>query len=108
MFVRAALQTAEYEELFIPREALLRGTSEGSQDIVYTINENNQAVRQIVQVGMFLDELVSIERGIESGDRDRKSTRLNSSHVAISYAVFCLKKKKEYNQILNRNVPCLM
>src|SRR5439155_22750707 len=26
--------------------------------------------------------------------RDRKSTRLNSSHVAISYAVFCLKKKK--------------
>src|SRR5690625_6181857 len=28
-------------------------------------------------------------------DRDRKSTRLNSSHVAISYAVFCLKKKKK-------------
>src|SRR5207253_3563561 len=27
--------------------------------------------------------------------RDRKSTRLNSSHVAISYAVFCLKKKKQ-------------
>src|SRR5207253_10366114 len=27
-------------------------------------------------------------------DLDRKSTRLNSSHVAISYAVFCLKKKK--------------
>src|SRR5690625_6083411 len=34
---------------------------------------------------------------------DRKSTRLNSSHVAISYAVFCLKKKKkmtsQYNMI---------
>src|SRR5690625_5930027 len=30
----------------------------------------------------------------ESMDKDRKSTRLNSSHVAISYAVFCLKKKK--------------
>src|SRR5690625_5886278 len=29
------------------------------------------------------------------GDQDRKSTRLNSSHVAISYAVFCLKKKKK-------------
>src|SRR5690348_17989535 len=28
------------------------------------------------------------------GDRDRKSTRLNSSHPSISYAVFCLKKKK--------------
>src|SRR6267378_6535251 len=29
------------------------------------------------------------------GPRDRKSTRLNSSHVEISYAVFCLKKKKK-------------
>src|SRR5690606_38152006 len=29
--------------------------------------------------------------------KDRKSTRLNSSHVKISYAVFCLKKKKKYN-----------
>src|SRR6266496_6171878 len=29
--------------------------------------------------------------------RDRKSTRLNSSHVEISYAVFCLKKKKQNN-----------
>src|SRR5207249_10843286 len=28
-------------------------------------------------------------------DQDRKSTRLNSSHVSISYAVFCLKKKKK-------------
>src|SRR5690625_4542403 len=34
------------------------------------------------------------ERGLE----DRKSTRLNSSHVAISYAVFCLKKKKKTRQ----------
>src|SRR5437764_8546856 len=30
--------------------------------------------------------------------RDRKSTRLNSSHRCISYAVFCLKKKKDNNQ----------
>src|SRR5690625_6551939 len=30
--------------------------------------------------------------------RDRKSTRLNSSHVAISYAVFCLKKKKNVDK----------
>src|SRR5207253_10455367 len=30
-----------------------------------------------------------------AGREDRKSTRLNSSHVAISYAVFCLKKKKK-------------
>src|SRR5438034_4838185 len=30
-----------------------------------------------------------------AGGRDRKSTRLNSSHTVISYAVFCLKKKKK-------------
>src|SRR5437868_11396115 len=34
------------------------------------------------------------------GGGDRKSTRLNSSHVSISYAVFCLKKKKK-----NKNLP---
>src|SRR5437870_6064069 len=37
-----------------------------------------------------------LEQGVQSlstPKRDRKSTRLNSSHVAISYAVFCLKKK---------------
>src|SRR5438552_12554153 len=33
------------------------------------------------------------KQGIRSGARDRKSTRLNSSHQIISYAVFCLKKK---------------
>src|SRR5207249_11710886 len=33
-------------------------------------------------------------RGRRAGRADRKSTRLNSSHVSISYAVFCLKKKK--------------
>src|SRR3712207_7007286 len=32
-----------------------------------------------------------------AGARDRKSTRLNSSHANISYAVFCLKKKKKTN-----------
>src|SRR3712207_8435206 len=34
---------------------------------------------------------------------DRKSTRLNSSHANISYAVFCLKKKKK--QIYDHNIP---
>src|SRR5690242_20854384 len=36
------------------------------------------------------------EEGGEAGnEQDRKSTRLNSSHMSISYAVFCLKKKKK-------------
>src|SRR6266508_1032407 len=36
--------------------------------------------------------------------RDRKSTRLNSSHVAISYAVFCLKKKKKKKSQTKHNI----
>src|SRR5439155_21920913 len=35
------------------------------------------------------------QRAAANREGDRKSTRLNSSHVAISYAVFCLKKKKK-------------
>src|SRR5439155_5833219 len=38
----------------------------------------------------------SLARSLGCSFRDRKSTRLNSSHVAISYAVFCLKKKKRF------------
>src|SRR5438874_10205854 len=39
--------------------------------------------------------------------KDRKSTRLNSSHVEISYAVFCLKKKKENRRTTTDVVPKL-
>src|SRR3712207_8429212 len=40
-----------------------------------------------------------VGRGRRPGDLDRKSTRLNSSHANISYAVFCLKKKKNITVI---------
>src|SRR3712207_7303241 len=44
----------------------------------------------------------------EGGHEDRKSTRLNSSHANISYAVFCLKKKKNTSQLtLSRRVRTL-
>src|SRR5438477_4021493 len=39
----------------------------------------------------------------EGEERDRKSTRLNSSHMSISYAVFCLKKKKKKKKKKNNN-----
>src|SRR5437667_5824735 len=39
--------------------------------------------------------------GVRRRDQDRKSTRLNSSHITISYAVFCLKKKKKNQKITN-------
>src|SRR5437899_4156989 len=38
-------------------------------------------------------------RRTDRGRRDRKSTRLNSSHLGISYAVFCLKKKKSNKKV---------
>src|SRR5207253_9924668 len=40
--------------------------------------------------------LYDVDADLQEPLRDRKSTRLNSSHVAISYAVFCLKKKNNY------------
>src|SRR5699024_12784830 len=42
-----------------------------------------------------LHRRLRIQRNEHGEQQDRKSTRLNSSHVSISYAVFCLKKKKE-------------
>src|SRR3989442_6352097 len=63
---------------------------------------------------IYCDQRIAPLKGVvplfrsNSGKRDRKSTRLNSSHVRISYAVFCLKKKKNnisqnhvYDQISN-------
>src|SRR5256885_5406207 len=47
---------------------------------------------------------------IEDGAQDRKSTRLNSSHLVISYAVFCLKKKNTEPEccITYRRAPCFV
>src|SRR5256885_8500923 len=47
----------------------------------------------------FMDDLNRIMDRVQRFIKDRKSTRLNSSHLVISYAVFCLKKKKKlYNK----------
>src|SRR5438105_6582853 len=40
---------------------------------------------------------------LDGGVEDRKSTRLNSSHEWISYAVFCLKKKKKHNNRISQD-----
>src|SRR5690606_2552367 len=47
-----------------------------------------------VIVAMFAEPDCPAVKAMEDNGLDRKSTRLNSSHVKISYAVFCLKKKK--------------
>src|SRR5699024_11649467 len=58
---------------------------------LYSLKDNNFKIPEDVKIVGF--DNVSIS--------DRKSTRLNSSHVSISYAVFCLKKKKKHRLNLN-------
>src|SRR5690606_41272386 len=64
-------------------------------DTWYTFNSGNSGN---INITITPEPGVTVGFAIYSGDennlRDRKSTRLNSSHVKISYAVFCLKKKK--------------
>src|SRR2546427_8708863 len=62
-----------------PSGQILRAAANGDLDVVIT---HAPALEQRLLVGQ---------------RRDRKSTRLNSSHSQISYAVFCLKKKKKTN-----------
>src|SRR5690625_5036133 len=72
------------------------GTAQERQTFRQLIKVSGIGARTALAIlsGLEVDELaLAIEQ--EDGDtltRDRKSTRLNSSHVAISYAVFCLKK----------------
>src|SRR3712207_8189682 len=90
-----------YTTLF--RSALGRGAPAGGGERV--------ALRLVDVIGRRADA----DRG-DRGDRgaqleqrrvvDRKSTRLNSSHANISYAVFCLKKKKKYTAYSDTYVKC--
>src|SRR2546426_9316679 len=50
----------------------------------------------VLQPGESPGELPALSRRVRIRRPDRKSTRLNSSHLVISYAVFCLKKKKTF------------
>src|SRR5256885_7325187 len=63
--------------------------------------EDDGAAQGVVAVGIELARhgLAQFARHLE----DRKSTRLNSSHLVISYAVFCLKKKKNNEHAIRSN-----
>src|SRR5690606_42150766 len=76
-----------------PRSSLFPYTTLFRSDLGGHVGEAAQPVEVVVEV----DRLPGVEHdrpGPAGMARDRKSTRLNSSHVKISYAVFCLKKKK--------------
>src|SRR5690349_23106015 len=81
-----------YTTLFRSRAAKLFGPQELYGAFVH---ETHHAAKKDAPSGTALLLKGALERGGFRGrtPRDRKSTRLNSSHVEISYAVFCLKKK---------------
>src|SRR5690606_8955966 len=68
--------------------AVLEG--DDNELITQTLTQSSQSVRANILYSPFS----KLTLGAELTFADRKSTRLNSSHVKISYAVFCLKKKK--------------
>src|SRR5690625_4373328 len=70
------------------------GISEATETISSDSSEEETTTEQAVEEDSN-DSDNSNNNSNETNDKDRKSTRLNSSHVAISYAVFCLKKKKK-------------
>src|SRR5207244_11469906 len=64
----------------------------GSAAAIGRVAERADEQRDVILLG-----IANLEHDFD--ERDRKSTRLNSSHQIISYAVFCLKKKKEHQLI---------
>src|SRR2546429_5209622 len=60
-----------------------------------------QGFRQVLGTTQVLAVPTAAER---AGQEDRKSTRLNSSHGYISYAVFCLKQKNEHAPFYSRQI----
>src|SRR5207253_11024111 len=100
----------------VPRTAtLLRGLlffySATAPPEIYTLSLHDALpICQYKPYGSYNLDEVQQAAGFWAQDRwrlksDRKSTRLNSSHVAISYAVFCLKKKKQYTRTHRRTCP---
>src|SRR5256885_11024669 len=85
-----------YTTLFRSRQREGRAGEPDQRDLEPPLHEADR-VQHGRQVALRLDGL---QRG-DVGLGDRKSTRLNSSHLVISYAVFCLKKKKRRARLLS-------
>src|SRR5258707_9136655 len=84
-----------------PYTTLFRSYGLGAIDMVHR-GEFGQmaALRGNKIISIPLAEAIASNRKVDKEILDRKSTRLNSSHANISYAVFCLKKKKKQSHTL--------
>src|SRR5690625_6626532 len=85
----------------IPREALIPSITDGSIIRIFSIVGGIGGTLALAAYGYWIRAKGWKTKDMVPTMRDRKSTRLNSSHVAISYAVFCLKKKKKNTKKLN-------
>src|SRR3989454_5457402 len=90
---RALKQTEKMETI----GRLTGAIAQQFNELLTAILARSTALAQTLPPNRDLDALKeTAQRGTELAQRlDRKSTRLNSSHLVISYAVFCLKKKKD-------------
>src|SRR2546426_7705490 len=82
-----------------PRSTLFptRRSSDLLAEVHFTLGSVYQATGKTAEALVELKQALQLAPNSDEGYRrlDRKSTRLNSSHLVISYAVFCLKKKKK-------------
>src|SRR5436305_6796958 len=88
-----------------PRSTLFPYTTLFRSDLSFRKSDTQKIVYTRNKDGKYVAGEESFPYPGPHGDalcRDRKSTRLNSSHVRISYAVFCLKKKKKKKNIKNK------
>src|SRR5699024_11961161 len=98
-----AYNEADGKDLTPTQLEALKNAVEAAKEVVSKTEEVKEAADKAVEeaqtaltAAQLEAEVVKAEEAVvKAADEDRKSTRLNSSHVSISYAVFCLKKKKE-------------
>src|SRR5690606_39760914 len=90
---QAPVNTVTYNRAAI--EAPTDNIYEAITIIAKRANQINTEIKKelIDKLEEFATNTDSLDEVFENKEQDRKSTRLNSSHVKISYAVFCLKKK---------------
>src|SRR5437588_6132420 len=84
-----------------PYTTLFRSSAQGLLEVLGSLLSGADKAVLTGELAEFLIESARV--GMQDSDEDRKSTRLNSSHTVISYAVFCLKKKKKKIQ---KNIKC--